>query len=160
MLPKVKIMVVVLILGCSMFLLMGRQGSVNEWPRFPGDEAGYRLLDSMGAFFSELERTGKGESDTIIKALNEWMAAAEKAKTDGKIDTVFFKRYKRIVVVIRLICFPRNSNRILNELLVREINQFDIKPLDEDFEVEGIASIAVSLKEEIKSLKKYLDKKR
>lgn len=127
--------------------------------RITGKQAGYVLLDSIVVLFAELSRTGTAEEADIVRALNNWMARARTAKKQGLIDEVFFKRYKRILVVIRL-TIVKYANHAFDHLVIREINKFDIPQKYKDkAKIAGLASAADALVEEILSLKRYLDNK-
>jgi hypothetical protein len=125
--------------------------------RIEGDQPGYMLLDAVVVTFSELSRQGRGEAAPLEKSLDQWMQQAKKAKAEGKIDDVFFKRFNRILVVIKLsIIFDPGGH--LRALILDEINQFDI-PKKYEGRTGGLAPVAGLLAEEILSLKRYLDKK-
>lgn len=127
--------------------------------RITGKQAGYVLLDSIVVLFAELSRTGTAGEADIVRALNNWMARARTAKKEGLIDEVFFKRYKRLLVVIRLTSV-KYTNHAFDHLIIREINKFDIPQKYKDkAKIAGLASTADALVEEILSLKRYLDNK-
>lgn len=125
--------------------------------RIEGKQVGYMLLDSVVVTFSQLSREGRGEAAPLEKALDDWMLQAKKAKAEGKVDDIFFKRFRRILVVIKLsIVFDPDGH--LRALILDEINKFDI-PKKYEGRTGGLASVAGLLSEEILSLKRYLDKK-
>jgi hypothetical protein len=140
-------------------LCTGLQGNVFTDGNFriEGDQPGYMLLDAVVVTFSQLSRQGKGDAAPLEEKLDDWMLQAKKAKAEGKIDDVFFKRYQRILVVIKLsIIFDPGGH--LRALILDEINQFDI-PKKFEGSTGGLAPVAGLLSEEILSLKRYLDKK-
>jgi len=142
--------------GLQMFGQKKNKG-VFETLRITGKQAGYMLLNSIVVTFAELSRTGKGTEEMILRELNSWMAQARLAKEKKLIDNVFFARYKRILVVIRLTII-READHAFDQLIIREINKFDI-PRKVKGEVRGLASVSDALAQEILSLKRYLDQK-
>lgn len=127
--------------------------------RITGKQAGYVLLDSIVVLFAELVRADTAEEADIVRELNGWMARARTAQEQGLIDEVFFKRYKRILVVIRL-TIVKYANHAFDHLIIREINKFDIPQKYKDkVKIAGLASVSDALVEEILSLKRYLDNK-
>jgi hypothetical protein len=146
---------------CAVLLLPGQKKESHNQPfeniQITGKQAGYILLNSVVVTFAELSKTGKGEEETIVRELNTWMIQARFAKDQNLIDDVFFKRYKRILAVIRLTII-KAANHAFDHLIVQEINKFDI-PQKMKGGVYGLASVAGALAKEIQSLKGYLDKK-
>jgi hypothetical protein len=98
---------------------------------------------------------------------------AQKAVDKGKIDSLFFERYKRLLRVVRLIMMD-DPEGLLTPLIVSEALQFDINekeklklkekldhknPQDKYANRIGLRFIAAALAEEVLSLKNHLDEK-
>jgi hypothetical protein len=121
------------------------------------DKAGYALLDKMVAQFDKLS-VGSGASGAeITKALNEMMALAEQAKAEKRIDETFFRRYTRVLTVMRLVVIDK-TERVLIPLAERELAQF-VK----DVTGAGVTDetlpfdLAKAIVQEVDDLKRYLD---
>lgn len=121
----------------------------------PGDGPGYDLLRTLADEFGTYAMEPTPE---FMKASDNWIAKAQQLKETGKIDEAFFKRYKQLAIVCKLVMIP-DKQGILEDLIIKEINKFGVKGLDKDFRFQGVGSIAAKLTEEILDLKKYLDKK-
>ena len=65
-------------------------------------QAGYALLESLVKGFSEMAQTGEGGYELVNSVLQKRMAKLKKAKSEGDVDPVFFRRYKRILVILKL----------------------------------------------------------
>lgn len=161
---NIKRLVLVLVLT-GIFIFAGalqmhgqkKEKGVFETLQITGKQAGYMLLNSIVVTFAELSRTGQGSEEMILRELNSWMNQARLAKKKQLIDEEFFARYKRILVVIRL-TIVKHANHAFDRLIVQEINKFDI-PRRVKGKVEGLASVADALAQEVLSLKRYLDQK-
>ncbi len=150
---RVKRLVLVVVLAGMFIFAGGLQMHGQEKEK----QAGYMLLNSIVVTFAELSRRGEGSEETILRELNTWMSQVRLAKEKELIDDEFFVRYKRILVVIRLTLI-NYANHAFDHLIIREINKFDI-PRKVKGKVNGLASVANALVQEISSLKRYLDQK-
>ena len=121
----------------------------------PGDGPGYDLLRMMSNDVTEIFKSFE-HFNTVS---NKWITQARAAKDKGQVDELFFERYKRLAVVLKLLAIPDEQKvGILTDLIVEEINKFGVDPLPKTFELKGMSSVASKLAEEIMSLKSYLDK--
>jgi hypothetical protein len=121
----------------------------------PGEGPGYDLLRMMSDEVTEMFKS----FEHFNAVSDKWITQARAAKDKGLVDEVFFERYKRLAVVLKLLAVPDEQKvGILTDLIVEEINKFDVDPLPETFEFKGMGSVASKLAEEIMSLKFYLDK--
>ena len=142
----------IMLIGCICFLLVNL---------FGGEKAGYVLLDKMIITFNEMSKSGIADRDKKIqKALDEMMADAKKAKAQGLIDSAYYNRYTRILLVLKFSTIHDPEGILLNVQL-REFIEF-IKDIEgKDFKVEEKSNIlgplAESIAKEISSLKEYLD---
>ncbi|MFQ6081999.1 MAG: hypothetical protein ACE5WD_01410 [Candidatus Aminicenantia bacterium] len=130
---------------------------------FAGNKAGYVLLDRMVVTFNEMsESSVTDREEKIHEAFNEMMAEAKKAKAQEQIDPVFYKRYTRILRLLKL-AITEDPEGILSPLINREITAFIKDTKAENFNVEDkgnlIKFFAEAITKEISSLKEYLDSK-
>jgi hypothetical protein len=130
------------------------------------NEAGYALLDKIVAGFKTMAQKGSGGYESVNNLLEEAMAEAKVAKAQGKIDSPFFSRYRRLLEVAKLaiIDSPYDREGILDEFIVREINAFVDDVTGERGTLEatgenkrGIGAVAGAMAEEIINLHVYLD---
>jgi hypothetical protein len=149
------------IIGLFIFCLnlMGCADQGNDQVGYNDKIVGNALLDNIVSTLSQLSASGKGGREAIEPHLYSWWKEMKKAREQGLIDQVFFIRYKRILVVIMLNLVTDEKNIIINSLIHEKIEKFDIPPIDDSQNMAGIGSIAKALKEEITSLKKYLNNK-
>lgn len=130
-------------------------------------EAGYALLDSLVVTFKELAEMREAVIERTEEALVRMMRDARKAKAQGQIDTVFFKRFQRILMVIKCVItpVPQDSGGIMKPLYFDAINKF-IEDIDgEPFDIEkvedyvAINKLTEAISHEIINLRLYLDNK-
>ncbi len=95
------------------------------------------------------------------------MREAQKAKAQGQIDTVFFKRFHRILMVLKCVITPVHVGDagIMKPLYFGAINEFieDIEGEEYDIERAGtnaaIAKLTQAVSHELIDLRIYLDNK-
>jgi len=95
------------------------------------------------------------------------MNDAKNAKARNQIDDVFFKRFHRILLVLKIVITPveRDESDIMGPLHFREINQFieDIEGIKYDVKEAGsseaIDMFSKAISHEIINLRLYLDTK-
>jgi hypothetical protein len=129
------------------------------------DEAAYALLDKLVLSFKDMAEKGAG-GEAVSDALNEMMASAKKAEVQGQIDPVFFRRFKRILIILKL-AITADKEGILEPVIEREIEEF-VKDIFGETGADvnkngkpviGIGQIAGAVAEEILNLRIYLDTK-
>lgn len=134
----------------------------------PAEEsAGHALLDSLVVAFKELAAQRKAVVERTGKALVSMMKEANKAKAQGQIDTVFFKRFHRILMVINCVItpIPKDGAGIMKPLYFGAINKFieDIEgepfDLEQVGENEAINKLTEAISHELIELRIYLDNK-
>ena len=121
--------------------------------------AGYALLDKIIVFFRDMAERGTGGPEKVEPFLQEMMAEVKKAKAQAKIDPVFFKRYSRLLVVMKL-AILEDPEGILGPLIKKEVGRFIEDVKGEEYPVQGrrgIGAISDALAEEILNLRLYLD---
>jgi len=132
--------------------------------RMADNNTGYALLKSLVLAFSEMAQTGEGGYELVNRILQEKMAELKKAKSEGHVDPVFYRRYKRILVVLKLAIIdePYDPEKILNSFIVTELKSFheDVFGTETEFpppEHRGIGAIAGAIAQEVLNLHIYLD---
>ncbi len=141
---------------------------------FPGSDtsaeesAGYALLDSLIVAFKELAEQREAVMERTSTALGEMAREAQRANAQGQIDTVFFKRFQRILVVIKCVITPISKAEegwFIKSLYFETIEKF-IKDIEgEPFNIEKSGPNVVlnkftqAVSNEIIDLRIYLDNK-
>ncbi len=127
------------------------------------DMVGFKLLDTVIEGFKKMATGGSGGYDQVNSTIQKAMADARAAKEQGKIDAHFFKRYNRILLIIKLAIIEKSydSQGIMDDLILHKINEFteDVTGVKEDAQDRGIGVIAAALAEEMLNLHIYLEGK-
>lgn len=116
-------------------------------------------MDKVISTFKEMAEKGSGGREKVIPALEEMMADAKKAKEQEQIDPVFFNRYNRLLMVMKLF-LVEDEEGILRPVIEREIGEFvwDVEGIKLDSsgkKVIGFFSQAIA--DELVNLHLYLD---
>lgn len=122
-------------------------------------QAGYSLLDKVISTFKGLAEKGTGGREKVIPALEEMMADAKKARDREQIDPVFFNRYNRLLMVMKLL-LVEDEEGILRLVIEREVGDFvwDVEGIKLDSsgkKVIGFVSQAIA--DELVNLHMYLN---
>jgi hypothetical protein len=135
----------------------------------PAEEsAGHALLDSLVVAFKELAEQREAVMERTNTALGEMAREAQRANAQGQIDTVFFKRFQRILMVIKCVISPIVKDEegwFIKLLYFGAINKFieDIEGEKFDIEKSGhsaaINKFTQAISSEIVDLRIYLDNK-
>jgi hypothetical protein len=129
-------------------------------------EAGYVLLDRILVLFRNLAMHGSGGErgrEAVEKGLEDIMTEAVQAKTKNQLDPVYFRRFNRLLVVMKL-AITSDSKGILKSHIDRMTADFveDISgqapALGKDGSV-GLGALAAALADEIANLRIHLDTK-
>lgn len=154
-----------LVLGCITIFCMNivfAEKTVKSYP--PADEAGYALLESLVVAFSDMARTGKGGFGEVNPVLQRQMAMLKKARSQNQVDALFYKRYHRILEVLKLTIRENKTDPegILDDFTRQEIKKFiiDVTGADANIpppEQRGIGVVAGTIAEEIINLHLYLN---
>lgn len=159
------------IIACMVTLLF--LFCLNLKPSFgtdtPAEEsAGHALLDSLVIAFKELAEQKNAVIERTNTALGEMAREAQRANAQGQIDTVFFKRFQRILIVIKCVISPIVKDEeawFIKPLFFGAINKFieDIEGEPYDIELSGhsaaINKFTQAVSSEIVDLRIYLDNK-
>ncbi|MCJ7525937.1 MAG: hypothetical protein MUP71_12065 [Candidatus Aminicenantes bacterium] len=118
---------------------------------------GKNLLDGLVAQFQQMKKQGSGGYEVMDKAIQDLMAAAKNARVQKKIELPFFRRYTRILQIIKLAIVTNEYDRegILNSLVQGEIDRFvaDVSGVsDSALSGRGIGPVVEALSEEIINL--------
>lgn len=149
------------------FFCMNLNSSGSSLPRSE-ESAGYALLDSLVVAFKELAEQREAVMERTNTALGEMAREAQRAKVQGQIDTVFFKRFHRILMVIKCMITPisRDDEAWFNKpLYFGAVEKFieDIEGEPIDIEKSGqsvvINKFTQAISREIVDLRIYLDNK-
>ncbi len=131
------------------------------------ENAGYALLDTVFVTFKELAEMKGSVMEKTNNALTDMMKEAKEARGQNQIDDVFFKRFHRILLVLKIVITPieKDGAGIMAPLYFGEINQFieDIEGIKYDVQKTGsseaINMLSKALSHEIIDLRLYLDTK-
>jgi hypothetical protein len=102
---------------------------------------------------------GSGGREKVIPALEEMMADAKRAKDQEQIDPVFFNRYNRLLMVMKLF-LVEDEEGILGPVIEREIREFvwDVEGIKLDGAGEkNIGYVSEAIADELVNLHLYLD---
>jgi hypothetical protein len=166
---------IITVLLCGLFLSGSLLFPQEATFRVKGDGIGYVLLDDFIMLFEDAAALNPEAFQKKVKdAIARFVSVAQQAKDEGKIDSQFFERYKRLLRVVRLIMIE-DPEGLLTQLIVSEALQFDTnekeklkfkEKLEQDNTDKkygekgiGLGFIAAALAEEVLSLKKHLDEK-
>jgi hypothetical protein len=145
----------IIVFGVFFFISLNLLANAEE------KSAGYALLDKIIGTFQEMAVKGTGGEEALNKPLQEMMAQAKKTKAQGQLDPLFYRRFTRLLMLIKLMV-TNDPEGILMPLREREINEFveEVKgetPSEIGGSKIGIVSDAIT--EEILDLRFYLDNK-
>ena len=154
------IIIIYLILFCPIL-----KASVKSDPT--EENAGYALLDTVFVTFKELAEMRESVMEKTQKALTDMMQDAKNAKAQNQIDEVFFKRFHRILLVLKIVITPveKDEGDIMGPFYFKEINQFIEDIEGEKYDVqkagghEAINKLSQAISHEIIELRLYLDTK-
>ncbi len=132
------------------------------------ESAGHALLDSLVVAFKELAEQREAVMERTNTALGEMAREAQRANAQGQIDTVFFKRFQRILIVIKCVINPIVKDEegwFIKSLYFGAINKFIEDIQGEPFDIEksghsaAINKFTQAVSQEIVDLRIYLDNK-
>lgn len=125
------------------------------------DRSGRDLLDGLVAQFQQMKEKGSGGFATVDGFLQDLMAAAKSARTSKKIDPPFFRRYARMLQILKLAIVSSDYDRegVLASIVQAEIDRFvaDVSGIEPAKPGAGIAQVADAVSEEIINLYMTLD---
>ena len=126
-----------------------------------GDGVGYLLLNGVIVTFEHDKPLSPEAFKTmVLDSLNRLNKEADMALAEKHIDQSFFTRYKRVLLVLRLVMVKVKGieDTILDDTIIEEVNKFDsTAKLTQGDTIWGLGSVAGAVAEELLSMKKYLD---
>jgi len=123
---------------------------------------GYALLNDLTKIFEEIAGTGKGLG-SANERLSAVIADTRATFAAGQIDAVFHHRFRRLLLVFKLILTPVDvNNDVWEPVIKKELSEFVLDTLGEVWvwRVKGLDSIermAAAVEEEFVNLWLYLD---
>ena len=161
---KIRITVLIIILHFLLFCPHLRASSLSG----PAEEnAGFALLDAVFVTFKELAEMREPIMEKTDKALSNMMQDAKKARDQSQVDEIFFKRFHRILLVLKIVITPieNDPGDILGPFYFRELNRFieDVEGIKYDVKKAGsseaIETFSKAISHEIIDLRIYLETK-
>jgi hypothetical protein len=126
-----------------------------------GDGVGYLLLNGVIVTFEHDKPLSPEAFKTmVLDSLNRLNKEADLALEQKHIDQNFYTRYRRVLLVLRLVMVKAKGveDTILDDTIIEEVNKFDSQAeMKKGDPVEGLGSVAGAVAEELLSLKRYLD---
>lgn len=156
----------IIVFGCLGFFCMNPVGAdISGNATAAVDEAGYALLDSFVLMFMKSAEECKGGRESFEGAIQGLMAEAKKARSQNQINSLFFSKYRRLLMIVNLLIIE-DPEGILKPLVEKEVLEFieDIEGEKPEMKGEkksriGIGSVAGALANEVINLQIYLDSK-
>lgn len=131
------------------------------------EEAGFALLESLVLSFATMAAKGTGGYEEVNSVIQNLMSELKKAKADKKVDSVFFGRYHRMLVIMKITIIDTSYDPegILDRFIIRELKGFidDVTGVKTELppsEHRGIGAIAGAIAEEVLNLHIYLENKK
>ena len=145
----------------SLFFVSISVADSTESSTLKDRDEGYVLLEKIIVTFRVMAEQGAGGVEKVDEALKQMMADAIEANTESKIDPVFFRRYNRVLMVLKLVMVEDRTG-ILGSLVGQEVGRFveDVRGLRGELTgAKGIANVAEAITEEVINLHLYLENK-
>jgi hypothetical protein len=144
----------------------GISGENEQIPPPSSNKVGKILLDTIISGFKAAAISSDGGYKIVDELLQRSMVRLRKAKEDRVIDSVFYRRYKRILEILKLsiMDFKHDREGILIDLIARQMQNFiyDITGETRDLsqtKSRGLGAIAQAVSFELLNLHIYLDTK-
>jgi hypothetical protein len=123
------------------------------------DTDGKALIDKLNAMFKNMaEKPNVSETETA-SGLESLLAEAKKERDQKQIDPAFFKRYCRVLMILRLMVMPGKQG-VLFPVFQKEFGSFaeDIDGVQIDIsKKEAISDVVTAVVNEIMDLYLYSD---
>jgi hypothetical protein len=158
---KLKALILAVLLLC--FCVRAEEQSVLQPVSNPVTETatvkdGYALLNSLLTLFENLPVTnGIGEVETRLSQLSKDTRNAHDANV---IDNIFSNRYRRLLMIFKLIVTPVSKNEMLEPIFVKAFTDFVWDVTYERWvwgDKDSLHLIAAAMEEEFVQLQFYLD---
>jgi hypothetical protein len=87
------------------------------------EKDGRALIDKLNLMYKTMADKGTGGETEVVPGLEALWAEAKKAREQNAIDPAFFRRYQRVLTVLRLMVMPGKQG-VLSPVMQREIGSF------------------------------------
>lgn len=118
---------------------------------------GYALLDSLVSTFHGMP------TDNFLAGvdgrLKQMLSEAKASRQANQIDPIFFGRFRRVLMIFRIIITPVEKNGFWDNLFEKELDDFVQDVIFEHCKMDkdGIRNLALAIEEEFVNLQLYLD---
>jgi len=132
-------------------------------PLPPAKQVGKKMIYFIISGFRAMEISGTGGYKVVDQFLQRCMVMLRKARENKTLDLVFYRRFKRVLEVLKLTILDAKHDRenILGDHIARVIRDFIYDITGEFHEINGnnrgIGPIAAAVSEELLNLHIYLD---
>jgi hypothetical protein len=161
-----KILVVFMLMILISCVFADQSNGKEKIQTTSSNRVGKVLLDTIVSGIKAAAIAKDGGYKTVDKLLQNGMARLRKARQDRLIDSVFYRRYKRILEILKLAImdFSQDLEGILNDLIARQMQSFiyDITGENGDLsqtKSRGLGAVAKAVSFELLNLHIYLDTK-
>lgn len=163
-----KLIIVPIIFLFTFSLICGavnNEERIEKIPPPPFKQVGKVLIDHVISGFKAMAISGSGGYDVVDRLLQKSMVMLRRAEREKKIDPVFYRRYKRVLEILKLTIIDARHDKenILGDHIARELQSFiyDItgKTKDPGTVQRGIGMISEAVSFELLNLHIYLDTK-
>lgn len=108
------------------------------------EKGGKALIDKLNLLYKTMADKGTGGETEVAPGLEALWAEAKKAREQNVIDPAFFRRYQRVLTVLRLMVLPGKQG-VLSPVVQREIGSFVEDVNGEAFEISRKEAIGVAV---------------
>lgn len=157
----VLVLTLVILVGGPMFAAKNTSQPAAE------EEAGYAMLTSLVGSFTSLAQAGTGGYELVNEMIQERMQELKKARQQEQVDPIFFRRYHKMLVAIKLVIMDLDydSEGILNDHVGDFLSAYIYEISGERPELpprehRGLGAVAGAIAEEILNLHLYLEGKK
>ena len=155
-----KTLITLIIIFFTFSMIHSTAGEGEKY--IPSKHIGKVLLDHVISGFKAMAISGSGGYKVVDQLLQKSMVMLRKAKSENKIDSVFYRRYKRILEVLKL-AITDDREKILSDHIAIVMQNF-IYNITGEFknlasERYGIGLISEAISFELLNLHIYLDTK-
>ncbi|HVP91750.1 MAG TPA: hypothetical protein VMS75_11110 [Terriglobales bacterium] len=121
---------------------------------------GQALIDKLNTLFKNLALKEKTSESETAAGLESLISDAKKARDQKQIDAAFFRRYQRVLIILRLMAMPGKQG-VLAPVFEKEFGTFveDISGARYDLSSASVAinQVTGALTDEIMNLYLYQD---
>jgi hypothetical protein len=117
------------------------------------------LIDKLNTMFKNLAEKGTSSEAEYAAGLEALLTEAKKAREKNTIDPAFFRRYHRVLIILRLMVMPGKQG-VLAPVFEKEFDSFaeDIRGIRIDISQKAaIGEVTAAVVDEIMNLYLYPD---